>query len=101
MTEEIEDVVAVYDEMLAYRTILEKGTVLNVDVPAIKDEGPIWSGMRLGNEAVIRAFTEGKQMVKTEISPFAGTKVEIECPPEGVTYVMKLVREKVDMVRVN
>jgi carboxyl-terminal processing protease len=75
-TEEIEDVVSIYDEMLEYRKFLENGTVLNVDVPEIKYEGAIWSGMRLGDEAVIRAFTEGKKTVKTEIWPFEGLKVD-------------------------
>jgi hypothetical protein len=100
MTEEIEDVVAIYDEMLEYRKILERGTVLNVDVPGIQHEGAIWSGMRLGEAAVVRAFTEGKSPVAADISPFEGTKVRIECPPEGQTYLMKLVGGKVEANKV-
>ncbi|HZK81489.1 MAG TPA: hypothetical protein VFC46_10490, partial [Humisphaera sp.] len=99
MTEEIEDVVSVYDEMLEYRRFLEQGTVLNVDVPETKYEGAVWSGMRVGDRAVIRAFTEGKQTVKTEISAFEGTKTQIECPPEGTTYMLKLAGGKVEVVK--
>ncbi|HZK82238.1 MAG TPA: hypothetical protein VFC46_14250, partial [Humisphaera sp.] len=96
----IQDVVAVYDEMLEYRNLLERGTPLNVDVPAIQDEGAIWSGLRLGNEAVVRAFTEGKTPVVADISPFEGMKVRIDCPPEGQTYTMKLVGQNVEVRKV-
>jgi len=55
--------------------------------------------MRVGDRAVIRAFTEGKQTVKTEISAFEGTKTQIECPPEGTTYMLKLAGGKVEVVK--
>jgi hypothetical protein len=56
--------------------------------------------MRLGDEAVVRAFTEGKSAVVANVSPFEGTKVQIECPPDGQTYVMKLVGGKVEVKKV-
>src|SRR5207249_574912 len=57
--EELEDAVAVYDEMLQYRAILEKGTLMNTDSPAVMDDRAVWSGLKTKNEAVIRAFTQG------------------------------------------
>jgi hypothetical protein len=90
VTEEIEDAVAVYDEMLAFRPILDRGRVMNTAKPKAEDDGPIWSGRQLGDTAIVRAFTQGKVAVKAQVEvanahgkPVA---VELDCPPRGQTY---------------
>jgi len=42
-TEEIEDAVAVYDEMLAYRKFLEEGKLMNTEVPGLQERDPMWA----------------------------------------------------------
>ena len=83
-TEEIEDAVAVYDELLAYRRFLDQGIVMNTDTLTPPYEDAIWSGLRLGDEAVVRAFTQGKAPVKFRLKPFAdAAEIELEAVPEG------------------
>ena len=90
VTEEIEDAVAVYDELLADRRFLEGGTTMNTAVVPPPDDSSIWSGLRLGDEAVIRTFTQGSQPVKLSISPFEGVgPIELESTPQGATYRLK------------
>ncbi|MDP6438094.1 MAG: hypothetical protein QGH74_00500 [Candidatus Brocadiia bacterium] len=86
---EVQDAVAVYDEMLAYREFLDGGEIMCTDIPAEQDDGVVWSGLRLEDRAVVRAFKQGggKETVRVEARP--GTTVELEAVPEGRTYVLK------------
>ena len=87
---EVEDACAIYDEMLAYRRFLDDGEVVNLRCPSFQDTGAIWSGLRLGNEAVVRAFTQGDREVRFAIRPWAdAARVEIVAPPRGVTYLLR------------
>ena len=96
VNEEIEDALAVYDEMLAYRRFLDRGVVLNTAFPAATDDGPVWSGLRLGDEAVVRAFTQAPKAVKVTITPFAGgLAVELSAPPAGATYLLAREGDKI------
>ncbi len=83
--EEVEDVVAVYDEMLAYREFLDHGTIMNTDVPAVTEDGAIWSGLRLETEVLIRAFTQGSNPAPFTIEVW-DRAVSLEAPPRGATY---------------
>ena len=56
---EMEDAVIVYDEMLAYRGLLDEGQVMCTDVPGVQDDGAVWSGLRTQDRAVVRAFKQG------------------------------------------
>jgi len=86
-TEEIEDAVAIYDEMLAFRPFLEKGRILNTQVPEVQFDGAIWSGMLVGNEAIVRAFTQGEKAIEFAITPWeGGPEVKLDASPEGATY---------------
>ena len=87
--EEVEDVVSVYDEMLANRPFLDGGVVMNTNAPDATYDGAIWSGKRLGDKALVRGFTQGAQAATATITPFDGAgSVTISCPPEGVTYLL-------------
>ena len=95
-TEEIEDAVAVYDEMLAYRPFLEGGSILNTHVPDVRDDGPVWSGLRLGDRAVVRTFTMGAKTVPANVRPFDhASTVTLDCPSRGATYLLRLRGGKV------
>lgn len=94
MTEEIQDAVAVYDEMLAFRPILDAGVVMNTAKPTAEEDGPIWSGRRLGDTAIVRVFTQCKLAVKAQVeigdARAKPVKVELDCPPRGQTYRITL-----------
>jgi len=91
--EEIQDAVAIYDEMLPYRQFLDRGTVMNTDVPQVVDDGAIWSGLLLNNEAVVRAFTQGEKPVDFSIRPWPNARpAKLRAPPGGQTYRL-LLRE--------
>ena len=83
---------AVYDEVLAYRSFLEHGELMNTAVPEVTDNGAVWSGLRLENEALIRAFTQNAKPVSFTITPWPdGPAVELTAPPHGQTW--RLVRD--------
>lgn len=85
--EELQDAVSIYDEMLEFRRFTEKGWIMNTEVPAKYDTGVIWSGMRLENEAVVRAFTQGGKTLRFTICPWNdGNRLTLDAPPQGVTY---------------
>jgi hypothetical protein len=90
-TEEVEDAVAVYDEVLALRPFLDRGDVLNTVVPTPMEDGPVWSGLRNGKQAVVRAFTQGSQHVSFSCRPWAdGPHVQLSAPPDGQTFILTL-----------
>ncbi len=98
VNEEIEDALAVYDEMLAERPLLDRGEVMNTDAPAATDDGPVWSGRRLGGEAVVRTFTQAANAVTLTLTPFAGgPPVQLPCPPAGATYRLRRDGERISV----
>jgi hypothetical protein len=99
-TEEVEDAVAIYDEMLEYREFLEGGKVMNTAVPGLQEKGPIWSGLLLGNEAVVRAFVQEGQPGNCTIQPWADAPaVTLAAPPAGATYRLRHLPGKPVVVR--
>jgi hypothetical protein len=85
----------VYDEMLAYREFLDGGTVLNTALSAAADDGVVWSGLKRGDRAVIRAFTQGSAPVVFSVKPWADRPAfELEAPPAGVTFLLSAAGEK-------
>lgn len=96
VTEELEDVVMVYDEMLAYRKFLDDGQVMNTEIIQATDDGGFWSGLRLGDQAIVRTFTQGASTVKVKIRPFEkAEEIELDCPPAGATFFLNLSEGKV------
>jgi hypothetical protein len=86
-TEELEDAVAIYDETLAYRKFLDEGVVMNTETVAPTDEGPIWSGLRAGDEAIVRIFTQAKSPQKVKLKPFPDAdEIELEAQPAGAWH---------------
>src|SRR5208282_429711 len=87
---EVQDAVAVYDEMLAYRDFLDHGSPLCLDVPNIQDDGVLWSGLRSGNRAVVRTFKQGGGKADVSVEPWPGRKIPLEATPAGKTYILIL-----------
>ena len=86
---EVADAIAVYDEMLAYGRFLDQGEILCYDVPGVQSEGVLWSGLKLGDEALVRAVSQGDGAARIKIEPWPGAAVEIDAPPEGATYIIR------------
>jgi len=93
--DEVKDAVTIYDEMLAYRDFLDRGTPLSLDVPKIQDDGVIWSGLRLEDRAVVRTFKQGVGTAKVTIEPWPGKKITLEATPSGKTFLLLLKDGKI------
>ena len=90
--EELQDAVAVYDEMLAHRAFLDGGQVMNTAGFEPTWDGAIWSGLRLADRALVRAFTMAERPVEFQLVPFqaaASEKVDLTAPPQGATYLLQ------------
>jgi hypothetical protein len=83
---EILDAVAVYDEMLAFRDLLDGGEPLTYDYPPVQSDAVVWSGLRLGDQAVIRAFKQGGGEAEVEIPAWPDRKITLTAPATGATY---------------
>jgi hypothetical protein len=94
---EIEDAVAVYDEMLAYREFLDDGQVLCTNLPEPQDHDAIWSGVRWKEYAIIRAFKPGGETARFVVEPWPGKIVELEATPTGRTYRLKNAKDGVQV----
>lgn len=77
-----------YDEMLAYREFLDYGKPMNFEVPAMRTRGVVWSGLRLDDRCLVRAFCLGPAARSLDLVPFPGLVVTMEAPPEGATYLI-------------
>ena len=85
---ELEDAVAVYDEMLGFREFLERGEVLQREIPHEQDDGVLWSGLRLGDRAVVRVFKQGQDSAKQQVEPWPGSRFHLAASGVGSTYML-------------
>ncbi|OPZ87766.1 MAG: hypothetical protein BWY76_00302 [bacterium ADurb.Bin429] len=98
--EEVRDAVASMDEMLRYRKFLEKGTIMTTTVLLPADDGAIWSGLRLDDEAIVRAFTLAAQPATLVFTPWEDAAIlALEAPPAGATYHLYRQGEGVRVVK--
>jgi hypothetical protein len=86
---EVEDAVAAYDDLLAFREFLAGGEVLNYQVPPELDDGVVWSGMRLGDRAIVRAFKQDGGTARLKVRPWGEREFELEAPAEGKSYLLE------------
>jgi hypothetical protein len=87
--DELVDINVVYNGMFAHRAFLENGVPMNDTWADPKDPtAVIWSGLRLGDQALVRvvAFGPGPRVV--EIVPFPGLAVRLNATPEGTGYIV-------------
>ena len=85
---ELEDATAIFDEMLLFREFLERGEVLNRGIPRDQDEGSVWSGLRLGDRAVVRVFKQGRGKTTQRVRPWNGTNFRLDASALGHTYLL-------------
>lgn len=85
---EVEDAAAAYGEILAFREFLENGEILSREVPREQDDGVLWSGMRLGDRAVVRVFKQGTGRATQAVRPWGEKDFEMEASGEGQTYLL-------------
>ncbi len=86
---EVEDAVAAYDEMLAFRDFMDGGEVLSYGIPREEDDGVVWSGMRLADRAVVRVFKQGGGKARLTVRPWGQKEFELEADGEGQTYLLE------------
>jgi hypothetical protein len=86
---EVVDAAAVYDEMLAFVEFLDGGDVLHTDVPERQHEGVLWSGLRLGERAIVRVTSQSALDQAVVLEPWPGRRVELEARPEGRTWLIE------------
>ena len=86
--ESVEDVRAVYDELLAHREFLDAGEPMNFAVPKLYATDPLWSGLRLKDKCLVRAYTLGETAAKVEVPAFPGVTVSLDAPPTGASYLI-------------
>ncbi len=85
---EVEDAVAVYDELLEHAEFLEHGAVLNTAVPDIRDDGLLWSGLRLGDRALVRAVKQGDGEATATVEIWPGQPTTIAAARQGRTLLL-------------
>jgi hypothetical protein len=90
---EIQDAVAIYDEMLAFRTLLEEGKPMNLEYLGVQEVGIIWSGLKNNNKAVVRLFNQGPQDGLLSFNPWPSQKITILAPKQGATYLLDYDRK--------
>ena len=96
---EVQDAVAVYDEMLEYRDFMEHGTPIGLDLPKMQDDGVLWSGLRWDDRAVVRVFKQGGGKASATIEPWPGRKITLEATTTGKTWELVLKDKQVHIVK--
>jgi hypothetical protein len=81
----------VMDEMLAFRSFLDNGTPMNFGVSPMFDHSPVWSGLALNGQAVVRTVSPNTTTTGTIASvtvPGGATFTNLAAPPDGATYLL-------------
>jgi hypothetical protein len=87
---ELQDAVAMYDEVLAHRAFLEDGQVMNLVSPAPQDDAIFWSGLRLHNSALVRATNQSMSTSSITLEPWPGEQLTLTVPAvSGQTYLLE------------
>lgn len=97
--QELQDVVAVYDEVLAYREFLDQGEVMNLEVPPPQHDGVFWSGLRLADRALVRLTNQSDQEIVFPLEPWPGHPIALSLPADsGRTFLLERVTSGVRVV---
>ena len=94
---EVQDAVAIYDEILPYKDFIDHGTPISLDLPKMQDDGVLWSGLRWGDKAIVRAFKQGGGKGAVTIEPWKGSKITLAVPPGGKTWQLLLKDKKIQV----
>ncbi|WP_130471989.1 hypothetical protein [Candidatus Magnetaquicoccus inordinatus] len=91
---ELQDAVAVYDEMLVYKNFLEKGVPMQLTIPEMQADGLLWSGLQLQNEAIVRMFWQGQHIGSLTIEPWPESRITLSPPTRGTTFHLRFNKEE-------
>jgi len=72
--------------------------VMNLAGPAVQDEGVLWSGLRLKEQAVVRLFSQGEGAARLELEVWPRLRIDLEAPTEGRTYVLERMDTGVEIL---
>ena len=78
----------IYDEMLAFRHFQERGSPINL-APYTPGITLLWSGLRLDNEAIIRAISLKERADILDVEPWPGAHVSLSASTEGTTWRLR------------
>ena len=84
----MDDSRAVYDGLLAYRNFLSQGTPMNVTPPDPSGTQPIWSGLKLGDQALVRTYSPSGKAGRVTIEAFPGVSVKLPAPAAGAGFLI-------------
>ena len=88
--QELQDAVAVYDEILAHRDLLARGEVMTLEIPPPQHDGVFWSGLRLDDRALVRLTNQGAADVDFSLEPWPGKIVTLKVPADqGKTFLLE------------
>lgn len=59
----------------------------------------IWSGLRLKDRWLVRAFTLGREPQRVQIATGSGGRVVVDAPPAGATYLIHADDRTVRVIR--
>ena len=85
---QVEAARGVFDELLGYGGFLTHGTPMNLTIPDLNSSGPIWSGLKMGNQCLIRTFTDAASDGTVTINAFPGVTVTLPAPTTGATFIV-------------
>lgn len=83
---EAQDVQQVYAEMLSLGGLLQRGEVMNYQVPLPGQQGLLWSGLRDDESAYIRLTPQGKSPGKLRLQVWKGQSVTLAVGEHPVSY---------------
>jgi hypothetical protein len=84
----MDDSRAAYDGLLAYPNFLAHGTPMNVTPPDATGTQPIWSGLKLGDQALVRTYSPSGKAGHVTIDAFPGVTVKLPAPPAGAGFLI-------------
>lgn len=88
--QELQDAVAVYDEMLAHRELLDAGEVMNLEIPPVQHDGLFWSGLKMSDRALVRATNQSTVTAHFAVKPWPDVAIELLVPADqGRTFLLE------------
>jgi len=69
--------------------------VMCSDMPEMQDERVVWSGLRLGDRALVRAFKQGGGDGVLSFTPWPDQPMKLPVPAGGKIYLLRRVGTRV------
>ena len=56
--------------------------------PPTSSTAPIWSGLKLGNQALVRTYSPSGKGARITIEAFTGVQVKLPAPAAGASFLI-------------